>query len=123
MVDIGPAGSPWFPTYGEVIGVIALFITTSQIVLGYLRSIKAMAAASASRESLWAKSVEVSQEVKVVADELNAHKLLVATRYVEIAMLERVENRLFIAISEVTAAIHGMSDRLDRVMDRERNLK
>jgi hypothetical protein len=123
MIDVGPAEASWFPTYGELIGAIALFITTSQIILGYLRSIKAMAAAAASRESLWAKSVEVSKEVKVVADALAEHKLTIAREYVENAVLVRVETRLFTAISEVTVAIHGISDRLDRAIDRPSAIK
>lgn len=118
IVDVGFSGVGWLPTYGEALGAIALTLGLVKTVLDYLKGIKLKAAADNSRESLWAKSVEVSKEVKVVADALTEHKLMVAQKYVAIEMLEHVETRLFAAIAEVAAAIRGISDRLDRNMER-----
>ena len=116
--DLGPLSLAWLPTYGEILGAVAVTMTVANTLAGYIHTIRAKAKLEAISEAQGARVSEVSKAVEVVSDALSEHKLLVAQRYVAFEMLERVETRLFSAISEVTAAIREMSARLDRNMDR-----
>lgn len=105
-------------SYGELIGGTALAITVVNTLWSIYQRIVVKGKTDAGFEEVARESKMATVQIRFLSEELAAHKMLVATKYVGIDMLERVEARLFTAIADVTSALRDMTGRLDRVLDR-----
>ena len=107
---------------GHLFGGAALALAFGNSLWGWIfrGRVKAANDADMKRSTDEATAAVETQATRILALEkaFVEHKIKVAETYVSLEMLEHTEGRIMSALAELSAAIRGLTDRIDRAHDR-----